>query len=105
MIWMMAEEGIAKADEVIKKTLANNIDSLEQLAHRSIGAKILLTVGIVMHVIGVGSGFWFTASAALLLTVGGILFTNKIMVRAKELLKDDETEAPLNISKNPLDHP
>ena len=102
MIWMMAEDGNNKVNEVIKKTLQKDVQTLTQLSKRSFAEVVLIVIGIVIQIIGIGSGFWFTATAALVLLIGSMVFMNKIMKRARVLLKDKEILEPMDISDNPL---
>ena len=103
VIWMQLEDGPAKVTEVIKVTMKKQKKSLSEISKGSPFATLINTIGIFVQIVGIGSGFWFTASSALLLEGGSLIFMSSVRKRAKEMaIEGGEVQAP-DILNNPLD--
>ena len=102
MVWMLAADAQENIDEAINKAMKNKKIGLVELRKQSPMDTVINTFVIITTIIGIGSGFWFTATSILAMQIGAMIFLNLLRKRIDERLKNGEQGGEPVIAHNPL---
>lgn len=93
-----------KTEELVRQAVDKNVEKglpAKDIAKRSIFDYLAMSLGFVVSVIGIGSGFWFTGTSVLAFGLISLAFMRDVRKYAREKANEGNPGAT-TLSGNPL---